>query len=161
MPLRSLPVLAIAVLLLPAVHGSDTAPPDEADAALAAEVAAFLESFIDPGNSPREQAAYFAEGVDYYEQGPASRALIAKDIARYSRRWPWRAYRLARVDYITPDAATGQVFVSYAVDFEVGNRTRVVRGRANYGAVISGLDSEPRIVWIRENITGRARDTIE
>lgn len=146
-------LLPLLPMLTLAAHPD--ALPAQADPALAAQVREFLESFIDPSSTPDEQAKFFTEDADYYGRGPTGAAEIAKDIARNSRRWPARAYRVVRIDYITPDPSTGRIFVSYTLDYEVANSRQAVRGSANYGAVIVDLDTDPKIAWIRENIKGK------
>lgn len=144
--------LSALAALLPLQAGAERlAAPADAEA-LGAEVGAFLESFIDPAKTPEQQAAYFAEHADYYRHGMVGHAHIERDVAYYMRRWRWRAYALAGIDYITPDPDGNQVFVSYSVDYEVADDKRTVRGRASYGAVIIDLHTWPRIAWIRENI---------
>lgn len=124
-------------------------------AALEQAVAAFLQQFISPDKTPEAQAQFFADGVDYYEFGPTTRNEIVRDVRHYSRRWPMRNYRLARIDYITPDPASDSVFVSYVLEYEVSSSQRHARGHANYGAVIANLHSEPKIEWIRERVVGK------
>jgi hypothetical protein len=126
-------------------------PPD----VLESNVASFLQQFIDPGKTPEAQAEFFADGVDYYEFGPTARSEIVRDVRHYSRRWPMRSYRLARIDYITPDPASDSVFVSYVLEYEVSGPNRHARGQANYGAVIADLHSAPKIEWIRERVAGK------
>jgi len=118
-------------------------------------VAAFLQQFISPDKTPEAQAEFFADGVDYYEFGPTARPEIVRDVRHYSRRWPMRSYRLARIDYITPDPSSDSVFVSYVLEYEVSGPNRHARGQANYGAVIADLHSEPKIEWIRERVAGK------
>lgn len=124
-------------------------------AALEHTVALFLQQFISADKSPEAQADFFVDGVDYYEFGPTTRSEIVRDVRHYSRRWPMRNYRLARIDYITPDPASDSVFVSYVLEYEVSSSQRHARGQANYGAVIANLHSEPKIQWIRERVVGK------
>lgn len=166
------PASAVAVLILGAAAASASAsafaqpvspmsaaavPP----AALEQAVETFLQQFISPDKSPEAQAEFFADGVDYYEFGPTTRNEIVRDVRHYSRRWPMRNYRLARIDYITPDPASDSVFVSYVLEYEVSSSQRHARGQANYGAVIANLHSEPKIEWIRERVVGKRQAPAE
>ncbi|WP_151636690.1 hypothetical protein [Noviherbaspirillum aerium] len=142
---------AFAQPVSPVSSAALAAPP----AALEQTVALFLQQFISPDKSPEAQAEFFADGVDYYEFGPTARSEIVRDVRHYSRRWPVRNYRLARIEYITPDPASDSVFVSYVLEYEVSGPQRSARGQANYGAVIADLHSEPKIEWIRERVVGK------
>jgi hypothetical protein len=116
----------------------------------------FLEAFIDPDQSPEFQATYFEEGANYYRFGPTSRKEIAKDIRRYVRHWPERSYTLSHIEYIRPDPDSGDVFVSYVLDYEVSSGSRSARGSASYGAIISNLHSDPKISMIMEKVGGKS-----
>lgn len=153
---------ALAVLVLPAAVNAVAAEPVPADAAPGASEAAivepvrkFLEAFIDPDQSPEQQARFFAEGAEYYRFGPASRKEIAVDIKRYVKRWPIRSYRLLDIEYLKSDPHTDDVFVSYVIAFDVANATSRLRGQANYGAFITDVHTTPRIGMIMERIVDR------
>lgn len=145
-------LLAAAAFAQPALPVSAAPAPPEV---LERTVALFLQQFISPDKTPEAQAEFFADGVDYYEFGPTAKPEIVRDVRHYTRRWPMRSYRLARIDYITPDPASDSVFVSYVLDYEVSGPNRRARGQANYGAVIADLHSSPKIEWIRERVAGK------
>ncbi|WP_148415523.1 hypothetical protein [Noviherbaspirillum massiliense] len=136
---------------LSAGDGQASAPSPD----LEREVRTFLDRFVDPRKSPEEQAAFFTEDVEYYEQGTVGKAAIVQDVRRFQRHWPSRIYRVLDVSYIVPDPESDRLFVSYTIEYEVANRSRSLSGRANYGAVISHLGEAPKIEWIRERITRR------
>jgi hypothetical protein len=122
----------------------------------------FLEKFIDSNKSAAEYADFFADGAEYYDHGIVPKAEIVRDVERYTRRWPWRFYRLTKIDYITPDPSSDRVFVSYEIEFEVANASKTVAGKADYGAVIADPDGAPRIEWIKERVGHQVGvDTLE
>jgi len=141
------------------VQGAEGSAQSAVSTETTAKVNTFLEAFIDPGKTSQAQAEFFADGVEYYDHGIVQKSHIVKDVERYSQRWPIRHYRLATVEYITPDPASDRVFVSYVVDFEVANMSKRVRGRANYGAVIADMKSIPKIEWIKERVIPRRKTT--
>jgi hypothetical protein len=128
-------------------------------AAIEEKVRAFLERFIDAEKTPAEQVALFTDDVEYYEQGMVGKRAIERDVARYVRHWPQRSYRVVDVPYIAVDPLTDRVFVSYTISYEVASATRHARGKADYGAVISNLDGDPKVEWIRERIAGHRQPT--
>lgn len=120
------------------------------------QVRAFLDHFVDPDKSPAEQAALFANPSEYYEHGTVGTADIVKDVRRFQKQWPQRNYWVTDVPAMVMDPATGQVFVSYTIGFDVANSSRSLTGKAHYGAVLSGLDASPKVEWIRENVMQRS-----
>ena len=152
--LRHALVAAVHMAALAHVQAADLAEPSS-PAALEQSVKEFLESFINPHQTPEQQAGFFAEGAEYYGFGPTSRQTIVKDIRRYSARWPMRSYRLLEIEYIKHDPHADDVFVSYTIEFEVANSTERAHGYASYGAAIADFHSTPRIVMIMERIRKR------
>lgn len=126
------------------------------------KVRTFLDRFVDAQKSPSEQAALFADEAEYYEQGVVDKAAIRRDVERYVRHWPHRSYQVTEISYITPDPMSkDRVFVAYTIDFEVANRARSIRGKANYGAVINNLNDRPKVEAIKERVTRRKSGTAE
>jgi hypothetical protein len=123
-------------------------------------VRSFLEAFIDGANTPAQQLEFFADQVLYYNQGMLGKAAMGRDIQYTMRRWPRRNNRLVEIEYLKPLPEEDKVFVSYVVDYEVANASRIVYGTALYGAVISGLGEQPRIEGILERVVKRRRISI-
>lgn len=142
------------------------AEPPEAGAPVSPEmekkVRAFLDRFVDPDKTPAEQAALFTEEAEYYEQGAVGKNAIRRDVERYVKHWPHRSYQVSEISYINPDPMSkDRVFVAYTIDFEVANRARTIRGKANYGAVINNLNDEPKVEAIKERVIRRKTGTTD
>jgi hypothetical protein len=133
----------------PARHAEQIAP------ITVKQLRAFLDRFVDAGKTPEEQATFFAEPVEYYNHGIVGKSAIIRDVERFARHWPKRSYRVAQIDYINRDPESEQLFVSYTIDFEVANRSKTIKGRANYGALISNLGNSPKIESIKEKVVER------
>lgn len=147
-------ILSVPVFFSPGLSAQEPAErAARADAILLEQVSDFLEYFIDAQKTPVQQAALFASDAQYYEHGKAGKAAIIRDIEYFARRWPNRNYRLKAIHYITPDPASGKVFVSYEIDYRAVNDSRNASGKAYYGAVIADLDSSPKVEWIKERIS--------
>ncbi|SNS64761.1 hypothetical protein SAMN06265795_104274 [Noviherbaspirillum humi] len=136
--------------------GADQLPVVPVDTEI--RVRQFLEAFINPDQTPEQQATFFREDVQYYGLGKPGRREIVRDIRHYAKRWPDRSYRLADIEFIRPDPGTDDVFVSYVVDFQVASPERSIGGRALYGAVITDLHTDPRITLIMEKVPRRRSD---
>lgn len=152
----ALSALAVATVHVPARADEAAAP--VAQAMLEARVKQFLEAFIEPDQTPEQQARFFVEGAEYYRFGPTSRQAIAADIKRYTKRWPIRSYRLVDIEYLRHDPLSDDVFVSYILEYEVANATTHAHGHAIYGAGITDIHSAPRIGMIMERIGNGRQD---
>lgn len=147
-------VLATLVTASVPVRAIDVAEPVSL-IVLEERVREFLQAFINPNQTPEEQARFVAEGAEYYRFGPTSRKAIIAEIKRYTSRWPMRSYRLLNIEYLKHDPSSDDVFVSYVVEFDVANSTARVHGQANYGAGITNVHSAPQISMIMERIRKR------
>ena len=125
------------------------------------KVRAFLDRFVDAHKTPEEKAALFTPRAEYYGHGYVDRDDIERDVKRYVRQWPLRHYEVTSVDYISADTESDRIFVSYTVDFEVVQPSRSVRGKASYGAVITGIDSNPLVESIKEKVQARSSGSNE
>jgi hypothetical protein len=121
----------------------------------------FLDRFVDAGKTPGEQAALFTPRAEYYEHGYVDRSDIERDVERYAKQWPQRRYEVMSVDIITADTESDRIFVSYTVDFEVARGGRSERGKASYGAIITGIDSTPQVESIKEKVQVRSSGSNE
>jgi hypothetical protein len=154
--------IAFIVISLPAAAGPVRLADGSVSQDTVDQVRRFLEKFIDANKTAAEYADFFADGAEFYDRGVVGKTEIVRDVERYTRRWPWRFYRLTDIEYITPDPASNRVFVSYEIEFEVANPSKTVAGRAHYGAVIADPEGAPRIEWIKERVAGSKRfDTLE
>jgi hypothetical protein len=127
--------------------------------AMMMRIRTFLDGFVDPGKTPEQQTAFFADQVEYYDRGIVGKSVILRDVERFVRHWPVRNYRVVEIDYIRRDPDSDRIYVSYTIEFAVANRSKSIRGRANYGALIGGLDDTPKIESIKEKVTRRTSDT--
>ncbi|HYD61092.1 MAG TPA: hypothetical protein VEC35_12085 [Noviherbaspirillum sp.] len=121
----------------------------------------FLDRFVEVGKTPEELAALFTSRVEYYEHGYVNRDDIVRDVERYVKQWPQRRYEVTSVDIITADPESDRIFVGYTVDFEVAQGGRTERGKASYGAIITGIDSNPQVESIKEKAQARSSGSNE
>lgn len=154
--LRQAIVLVVLATAVAHVWAAELAEP-VSPAVLEERVKEFLQAFIDPNQTPEQQALYFAEGAEYYRFGPTSQQEIVADIKRYVRRWPMRSYRLLNIEYLKHDPSSDEIFVSYVIEFDVANSITRLRGHASYGAGIIDIQSAPKIGMIMERIRNRDR----
>ncbi|CAN5471978.1 hypothetical protein BH11PSE11_BH11PSE11_04910 [soil metagenome] len=119
------------------------------------QIQTLLKRFIDPEKSPEEYAEFFADDAQYYKLGVVGKAKIAEDVARYSKRWPWRFYQLEKIESIALDPNADRVMVEYVIRFEVARPAKTISGKAYYMVRIADLNAIPKIERIEEVITRR------
>jgi hypothetical protein len=54
----------------------------------------FVRDFVTSGNygDPAVESSFYAEEVDYFDDGKVSKEFVVKDIEKYNQRWPKRSY---------------------------------------------------------------------
>jgi hypothetical protein len=117
-----------------------------------AEIRQFVNDYVKAvgRDDVQEELAYYADNVDYYQNGTIDRRIIERTLRDYYKRWPNRKYRLGRsVDYAR-NPRTGNIAVTFQVEFELRNRGRKVRGQTENRFVINAATADPRIVSIQE-----------
>ena len=83
----------------------------------------FVENFVRLGesNAPGAQTTFFADRVDYFNEGTVSRDFIDKDTERYNKRWPDRHFTL--LDPLTvgksPDRDPSKIVVNFRCRIDV------------------------------------------
>ena len=125
------------------------------------KVRAFLDRFVDAGKPPEAQAALFTRRAEYYGHGYVDRDDIERDVEHQAEQWPQRRVEVTSVDLITSDTESDRIFVGYTVDFELAQGNRSVRGKASYGAIITGIDSNPLVESIKERAHARSSGSNE
>lgn len=123
-------------------------------------IAQLVLEFISASNSDTsaDVRKFFAEFVDYMDEGMVEREFILSDHGKHQARWPKRSYRLKGPTRWSrlPEADTW--LVEYDVEFTVENKTQVISGDATTRALIRDGDS-PGIIGIKEEVTRRNRTT--
>lgn len=121
----------------------------------------FVENFLKSGesNAPDAQMQFFADHVDYFDDGKVNKAFIVKDTERYNKRWPTRRFTLDSPLQVTGelDQPPGTLVVNFRYQFDVkqseheGKDPKEVKGEVEntYTLVRTGPDSL-RIVAIKE-----------
>lgn len=128
-----------------------------------AAVRSFVEEYLRTGESnvPETQQDFYAGRVDYFNEGVVDARFIAKDTARYNKRWPERHFTLLDpVEVaVSPDGNPDRAAVNFHCRFAVqgpgkpasGKTGKKVTGETSNTYVVerSGPDSM-RIVSIKE-----------
>lgn len=110
-------------------------------------VGAFVLAGLDP--QVGAEAAFFADRVQYYNEGMKDREKIREDLKRYDSRWPGRKFWLA--GDITVAAQTDKrVRVTFPLRYELRNGSKHSSGKVDKTLVLERAGNDLQIVAVNE-----------
>jgi peptidoglycan hydrolase-like protein with peptidoglycan-binding domain len=110
-------------------------------------VGAFVLAGLDPHVGA--EADFFADRVQYYDQGAMSREKIRQDLQRYAARWPERRFRLAGDITIEPQNGD-RVRVTFPLRYELRNGAKHSSGKIGKTLVLEPAGNDLQIVAVNE-----------
>jgi Putative peptidoglycan binding domain len=110
-------------------------------------VGAFVLAGLDPHVAA--EADFFADRVEYYDQGTLSREKIRKDLKRYAERWTERRFWLAGDITVEPQNDT-RVRVTFPLRYELRNGGKHSSGKVNKTLVLEPRGDDLQIVAVNE-----------
>src|SRR5581483_5175381 len=131
-------------------------PPAAGNATSAAElstervrdyVGAFVLAGLDPNTG--SEADFFADRVQYYDEGMKDREKIRKDLQRYDSRWPGRKFWLAGDIKVEPQNGN-RVRVTFPLRYELRNGATHKSGKINKTLVLKPSGNDLEIVAVNE-----------
>jgi len=114
-------------------------------------VAAFVLAGLD--KNVGAEAEFFADRVEYYDQGIMDREKIREDLKRYDERWPQRHFWVAGKINIEPQSEN-RVRVTFPLGFKLGNGNRTSTGKVNKTLVLEPTGDDLQIVAVNERKGG-------
>jgi peptidoglycan hydrolase-like protein with peptidoglycan-binding domain len=121
--------------------------PDFSTERLRDYVGAFVLAGLDPQIG--SEAAFFADRVQYYDEGIKDREKIRQDLKRYDARWPERQFRLAGDITVEPDS-DNRVRVTFPLKYELRNRSKHSSGKVDKTLVLEQAGDDLQIVAVNE-----------
>jgi peptidoglycan hydrolase-like protein with peptidoglycan-binding domain len=121
--------------------------PDISEERLRDYVGAFVLAGLDP--QVGAEAAFFADRVQYYDQGVLGHEKIRKDLQRYAARWPERRFWLAGDITVEPQNAT-RVRVTFPLRYELRNGGKHSSGKIDKTLVLEPSGDDLAIVAVNE-----------
>ena len=110
-------------------------------------VGAFVLAGLDPHVG--SETDFFAERVQYYDEGVIGREKIRKDLQRYAARWPERRFWLD--GDITAERQNGnRVRVTFPLRYELRNGGKHSSGKINKTLVLEAAGDDLQIVSVNE-----------
>jgi peptidoglycan hydrolase-like protein with peptidoglycan-binding domain len=110
-------------------------------------VGAFVLAGLDP--QVGAEAAFFADRVQYYNEGMKDREKIREDLKRYDSRWPGRKFWLAGDITVEPQTDK-RVRVTFPLRYELRNGGKRSSGKVDKTLVLERAGDDLQIVAVNE-----------
>jgi peptidoglycan hydrolase-like protein with peptidoglycan-binding domain len=110
-------------------------------------VGAFVLAGLDP--QVGAEAAFFADRVQYYNEGMKDRENIREDLKRYDARWPGRKFWLAGDITVAPQTDK-RVRVTFPLRYELRNGSKHSSGKVDKTLVLERAGNDLQIVVVNE-----------
>jgi len=114
-------------------------------------VAAFVLAGLD--KNVGAEAEFFADRVNYYDQGEMDREKIQQDLKRYDERWPERHFWIAGKISIEPQSEK-RVRVTFPLGFKLRNGNKQSSGKVDKTLVLQPAGDDLQIVAVNERKAG-------
>ena len=114
-------------------------------------VAAFVLAGLD--KSVGAEAEFFADRVEYYDQGVMDREKIQQDLKRYDERWPERHFWVAGKINVEPQSEN-RVRVTFPLGFKLRNGNKQSSGKVDKTLVLEPAGDDLQIVAVNERKAG-------
>ena len=110
-------------------------------------VAAFVLAGFD--KNVGAETEFFADRVQYYDQGVMDREKIREDLKRYDERWPERHFWVAGKINVEPQS-DNRVQVTFPLGFRLRNGNKTVTGKVDKSLVLEIAGDDLEIVSVNE-----------
>jgi peptidoglycan hydrolase-like protein with peptidoglycan-binding domain len=110
-------------------------------------VGAFVLAGLDPHVGA--EADFFADRIQYYDQGVTSREKVREDLQRYAARWPERRFWLAGDVTVEPQS-DNRVRVTFPLRYELRNAGKHSSGKIDKTLVLEPAGDDLEIVAVNE-----------
>ena len=114
-------------------------------------VAAYVLAGLD--KNVGAEAEFFADRVQYYDQGVMDREKIRQDLKRYDQRWPERHFWVAGKINIELQS-DNRVRVTFPLGFKLRNGNKQSSGKVNKTLVVEPAGDDLQIVAVTEHKPG-------
>ena len=114
-------------------------------------VAAFVLAGLD--KNVGAEAEFFADRVDYYDQGVMDREKIREDLKRYDERWPERHFWVAGKINVEPQSKN-RVRVTFPLGFKLRNGNKQSSGKVDKTLVLEPTGDDLQIIAVNERKAG-------
>jgi len=99
------------------------------------------------------ETEFFADRVEYYDQGTMDREKIREDLKRYDERWPERHFWIAGTINVEPQSEN-RVRVTFPLGFKLRNGNKQSSGKVDKTLVLESANDDLQIVAVNERKGG-------
>jgi peptidoglycan hydrolase-like protein with peptidoglycan-binding domain len=131
----------------PAATNNSSSPLNVSTDRLRDYVGAFVLAGLD--RRVGAEADFFAERVQYYDQGVMSREQIREDLKQYAARWPERRFWFAGDIRVEPQNGN-RVRVTFPLQYELRNGAKHSSGKIDKTLVLELVGDDQQIVAVNE-----------
>ena len=131
----------------PATGETSSLPPEFSLDRLHDYVAAFVLAGLD--RNVGAEVEFYADRVDYYDNGTTDREKIREDLKRYDEKWPERHFWIAGKITIEPQS-DNRLRVTFPLGFKLRNGNRTVSGKVDKTLVLEKTGDDLQIVAVNE-----------
>jgi len=110
-------------------------------------VAAFVLAGLD--RNVGAETEFFADRVEYYDQGTMDRENIREDLKRYDEQWPERHFWVAGAIDVEPRSDT-RVQVTFPLGFKLRNANKTMNGKVEKTLLLEPNGNDFQIVSVNE-----------
>jgi peptidoglycan hydrolase-like protein with peptidoglycan-binding domain len=146
-PPRSAPAATAAIASEEPASATPATASDFSEERLRDYVVAFVLAGIDP--QVGSEAAFFADRVQYYNEGVKDREKIREDLKRYDSRWPGRKFWLAGDISVEPQTDK-RVRVTFPLRYELRNGAKRSSGKVDKTLLLERAGDDLQIVAVNE-----------
>jgi hypothetical protein len=114
-------------------------------------VGAFVLAGLDPHIG--SETEFFADRVQYYDEGVIGREKIRQDLERYAARWPDRCFWLDGDIKVDPQNGN-RLRVTFPLRYDVRNGAKHSSGEISKTLVLKPADDDLQIVAVNERKAG-------
>ena len=107
----------------------------------------FVNSWQQP--TPDRELSFYADSVNYFDQGKTAHSAIERDQRNYYRRWPERDYSLVSKPEVVR-AENDSATVRYRFRYELRSGPKSARGRAEHFVRFERDGDGLKVVSLRE-----------
>jgi peptidoglycan hydrolase-like protein with peptidoglycan-binding domain len=130
------------------VMGTGSPAPELSTERLRDYVAAFVLAGLD--KNVGAETEFFADRVEYYDQGIMNREKIREDLKRYDGQWPERHFWVAGAIAVEPQS-DNRVRVTFPLGFKLRNGNKQSSGKINKTLVLEPTGDDFQIVAVNEH----------
>ncbi len=111
----------------------------------------YVGAFVLAGLDPRvgAEAEFFADHVQYYDQGVMSREQIREDLKQYAARWPERRFWFAGDMTVEPQEGN-RVRVTFPLRYQLRNRAQDSSGKIDKTLMLEMVGEDLQVVAVSE-----------